>query len=99
MVRKMVGNAQLTTALFDCHSALYDNFTGTNYIVVASAGIEPASGASEALILSIVLRGRSSYSFMERGGVRLFYQFWCIGRKYFYGNGEQYYAKKFSYSS
>ena len=26
--------------------------------VVASAGIEPASGASEALILSIVLRGQ-----------------------------------------
>ena len=27
---------------------------------VASAGIEPASGASEALILSIVLRGRGN---------------------------------------
>jgi hypothetical protein len=30
----------------------------TNF--VASAGIEPASGASEALILSIVLRGQKS---------------------------------------
>ena len=36
------------------HAALLLDDVG----VVASAGIEPASGASEALILSIVLRGQ-----------------------------------------
>ena len=55
--------------------------------LVASTGIEPVSGASETLILSIVLRGR----------IALFQQTRSIGRKYFYGNGQQYYAKKFSY--
>jgi hypothetical protein len=37
---------------------------------VASAGIEPASGASEALILSIVLRGRLLLLRKERIAVR-----------------------------
>ena len=50
---------------------------------VASPGIEPGSGASETLILSIVRRG-------------LFYQSGYIAAEDFYGNGQQYYAKKFT---
>ncbi len=34
-------------------------------LAVASAGIEPASGASEALILSIVLRGQKKFQILE----------------------------------
>ena len=51
---------------------------------VASPGIEPGSGASETLILSIVRRG-------------LFYQSGHIATEDFYGNSQQYYAKKFTY--
>ena len=50
---------------------------------VASPGIEPGSGASETLILSIVRRG-------------LFDQSGHIAAEDFYGNGQQYYAKKFT---
>src|SRR5450631_1914245 len=53
---------------------------------VASPGIEPGSGASETLILSIVRRG-------------LFDQSGYIAAEYFNGNGQQYYAKKFTYSN
>ena len=49
---------------------------------VASTGIEPVSGASETLILSIVLRGR------------LPDQTCCIAGKDFYGNSQQNYTKK-----
>ena len=52
--------------------------------VVASPGIEPGSGASETLILSIVRRG-------------LFDQTGHIAAEDFYSNGQQYYAKKFTY--
>jgi hypothetical protein len=38
--------------------------------------------------------GRALYYEANSG---LFYQTRCIGGKYFYRNGEQYYAKKFSY--
>ena len=58
--------------------------SGIQQEVVASPGIEPGSGASETLILSIVLRG-------------LFDQSGHIAAEYFYRNGEQYYAKKFTY--
>ena len=54
--------------------------------LVASSGIEPESGASEALILSIVLRGR-----------RLFSEMAHVAAEYFYRYGQQYYAEKFSY--
>ena len=52
---------------------------------VASPGIEPGSGASETLILSIVLRGH------------LFPKIHNITSKDLYRNREQYYAEKFSY--
>lgn len=55
---------------------------------VASTGIEPVSGASETLILSIVLRGRFIWP--------LFDQAMGITGKYFYRNGQQNYAKKFT---
>ena len=54
---------------------------------VASTGIEPVSGASETLILSIVLRGQN----------KLLNQPMRIFSKYFYGNGEQNYTKKFTH--
>jgi hypothetical protein len=60
-----------------------------NYLrkkMVASPGIEPGSGASETLILSIVLRGHS-----------LFYKPTNIAAEYFDGNGKQNYAKEFTY--
>ena len=44
-------------------------------LIVASTGIEPVSGASETLILSIVRRGR---------GFTLFYQSTHITGKYLY---------------
>ncbi len=53
---------------------------------VASPRIELGSGASETLILSIVLRGRWSLNQSRR-----------IGREYLHGNGEQNYAKKLSH--
>ena len=56
-------------------------------VAVASPRIELGSGASETLILSIVLRGRWSL-----------YQSRRIGREHFYGNGQQNYAKKLSHS-
>ena len=52
--------------------------------LVGPPGIEPGSGASETLILSIVRRG-------------LFDQSGYIAAEDFYGNGQQYYAKKFTY--
>ena len=54
--------------------------------VVASPRIELGSGASETLILSIVLRGQ----------LYLFSQMRKITAKYFNRNGEQYYTEKFS---
>ena len=53
---------------------------------VASSGIEPESGASEALILSIVLRG--PLLFPER---------MYVGAEDLYRYRQQYYAEKFSY--
>ena len=62
---------------------------------VASTGIEPVSGASETLILSIVLRGQSvNWKFK----LISFNQSMCIGTKYFYRNSQQYYTKKFSHN-
>ncbi len=52
----------------------------------ASPGIEPGSGASETLILSIVLRGR------------LIQQSTHIRCEYLNGDGQQNYTKEFSYS-
>ena len=51
------------SSIIECHAGL-DLASATIEIkdaaeLVASAGIEPASGASEALILSIVLRGQT----------------------------------------
>src|SRR5450432_1567334 len=60
------------------------NNTFLKRITVASPGIEPGSGASETLILSVVQRG-------------LFYQSGYITAEDFYDNGQQYYAKKFTY--
>lgn len=56
------------------------------YFLVASPGIEPGSRASEALILSIVLRGPC-----------LFHKMTHIAAKNFNRNCEQYYTEKFSY--
>ena len=39
----------------------------------------------------------ASFPLRKGAGVRLFYQSRCISSKYFYCNGQQYYAKKFSY--
>ena len=64
----------------------YDINIKHKLLIVASSGIEPESGASEALILSIVLRGQ--YSLLSK--MRK------ITAEYFYRNGQQYYAKKFS---
>ena len=61
------------------------------FVLVASTGIEPVSGASETLILSIVLRGQVIFT--------SFQQALRIGGKDLYCNGQQNYAKKFSYSN
>ncbi len=39
---------------------------------VASTGIEPVSGASETLILSIVLRGQNAFSHKKEGKANVF---------------------------
>jgi hypothetical protein len=65
---------------------------------VASTGIEPVSGASEALILSIVLRGRESsgfqsmiFSCLGKNKNQKLNKSGSIGRKDFHGNGQQNY--------
>ncbi len=83
-------------SLFFCIARLKgnteENKTGTSEVKlknsgwVASPRIELGSGASETLILSIVLRGRWSLNQSRR-----------IGREYLHGNGEQNYAKKLSH--
>ena len=65
----------------------FNNFKPRLFLLkVASTGIEPVSGASETLILSIVRRG-------------LFYQSGHIAAEDLYSNGQQYYAKKFTYGN
>ena len=77
--------------------------------LVASTGIEPVSGASETLILSIVLRGLAeSVVCGSESGIKnsrlkthnpgLLYQSRCISGKHLDGNSQQNYAKKLSYS-
>jgi hypothetical protein len=68
-------------------------------VFVASPGIEPGSGASETLILSIVRRGRK---IPKKPPVIIslpsLYQASYIAAKDLNRNGQQNYAKKFSYS-
>lgn len=72
-----------------------------NGFSVASTGIEPVSGASETLILSIVLRGLVMFEVadIKRNSslLKLLYQSRGIGCKDLDGNSQQNYAKKFSY--
>ena len=80
------------------------------FCLVASTGIEPVSGASETLILSIVLRGQMIADFRFQiadlecknrhsaiANLKSFDQSMGIGGKDLNGNGEQNYAKKLSH--
>ena len=72
--------------MFQFHRNIVSRNLIENYgLWVASPGIEPGSGASETLILSIV-----------RQGLLLFAEINNITTEYFYGNGQQYYAEKFA---
>ena len=64
--------------------------------LVASSGIEPESGASETLILSPSERRSAGRALYYEAG--LLYQAAGICCKHFYGNSQQNYAKKLSYS-
>lgn len=63
---------------------------------VVPSRIELESRASETLILSIVLQDRV-LPFSVKSA--LFQQFPKVAAKYFNGNGQQNYAKKFTYSN
>ncbi len=61
---------------------------------VASTGIEPVSGASETLILSIVLRGHENLRLPD--GLN---QSVKVRSEDLNGDGQQNYAKKFTYGN